>query len=120
MSIQKLSPVHELKNLVINRHRESRKIFLGQVLTIVDAAITDSEQRKAIKDLIQDKFYANDISERILKEIILEYVSKYNVEQAPASKTAEDSYMGLIPKCDQDPTGPQWFSDGSPISPKGK
>lgn len=117
MPIQKLSPVFELKNLIINRHRESRKIFLGQVLTIVDASITDSEQRKAIKDLIRDKFYDNDVSERILKDIILEYVSKYNVDQAPISKIEEDSYMGIIPKGPLDPAGPQWFAKDVPASP---
>ena len=43
-----------------------RKYLLGRVLTIVDAVTSDSEQRKAIKDVVQDLFYQgsywNDIS----------------------------------------------------------
>lgn len=42
-----------------------RKYLLGRVLTIVDAVADDSEQRKAIKDLVHDLFhqgsYWNDI-----------------------------------------------------------
>ena len=36
---------------------EHRKRLLGKVLTIVDSAFTDPEQRKAVKDLIQDAWY---------------------------------------------------------------
>lgn len=34
-----------------------RKYLLGRVLTIVDAVASDPEQRKAIKDVVQDLFY---------------------------------------------------------------
>ena len=30
--------------------------LLGQILTIVDASVVDAEQRKAVKDLVRDKF----------------------------------------------------------------
>jgi hypothetical protein len=32
---------------------------LGRVLTIIDASISDLEQRKAVKDLIQDNWWSN-------------------------------------------------------------
>lgn len=34
---------------------------LGRVLTIIDAAIADNEQRKAIKDLIQNEWWTSSI-----------------------------------------------------------
>jgi hypothetical protein len=36
---------------------EQRKGLLGRVLTIVDTAIADPEQRKATKNLVNDVFY---------------------------------------------------------------
>lgn len=32
---------------------------LGRVLTIIDASIADAEQRKAIKDLVQNEWWSN-------------------------------------------------------------
>ena len=34
---------------------------LGRVLTIVDASIADPEQRKAIKDLVNNEWWNNDV-----------------------------------------------------------
>lgn len=34
---------------------------LGRVLTIIDAAISDPEQRKAIKDLVQNEWWNNNV-----------------------------------------------------------
>lgn len=43
-----------------------RKYMLGRILTIIEAVTNDPEQRKAIKDVIQDLYhqgsYWNDIS----------------------------------------------------------
>ena len=36
---------------------EMNKSLLGQVLTIVDASISDKIQNKALKDIIKDKFH---------------------------------------------------------------
>lgn len=36
---------------------EQRKYLLGRILTVVDAVASDPEQRKAIKDVIQDLFH---------------------------------------------------------------
>lgn len=36
---------------------EQRKHLIGKVLTIVDATAQDPEQRKAIKDMVNDAFY---------------------------------------------------------------
>lgn len=37
-----------------------RSYLLGKVLTIIDASISDPEQRKALKDVIQHAFYEGD------------------------------------------------------------
>lgn len=34
-----------------------RKYLLGRVLTVIEAVTNDPEQRKAIKDVVQDLFY---------------------------------------------------------------
>jgi hypothetical protein len=39
---------------------ESKKSFLGRVLTVIDSAISDPQQRKATKDLVNDAFYGHD------------------------------------------------------------
>ena len=38
--------------------RDEKNYLLGRVLTIVDSAFTDPEQRKAVKDLVNDAFYS--------------------------------------------------------------
>lgn len=34
-----------------------RKHLIGKILTIVDASFSDPEQRKAVKDMVNDAFY---------------------------------------------------------------
>ena len=40
---------------------DEERFKLGRVLTIVDAAIADPEQRKAIKDLVNNEWWNNNI-----------------------------------------------------------
>ena len=53
MSKAKLKPIYWLRNYLSENYQRKTDKFLGQVLTIIDAAISDKEQRKGIKDLIQ-------------------------------------------------------------------
>lgn len=39
---------------------EDQRYKLGRVLTIIDATIADQEQRKAIKDLVQNAWWLSD------------------------------------------------------------
>lgn len=53
-------PKRQLQLLAENVNTQiynQRKYLLGRVLTIVDAVASDPEQRKAIKDVVQDLFY---------------------------------------------------------------
>jgi predicted kinase len=36
---------------------DQRKHLIGKILTIVDASFSDPEQRKAVKDMVNDAFY---------------------------------------------------------------
>jgi len=36
--------------------------LMGEILTLIDASIVDPTQRKAIKDVIKDRFYNNGFS----------------------------------------------------------
>lgn len=49
--------IDHLSEIVNTEIYEQRKYLLGKVLTITDGAISDKEQRKAVKDLINDVFY---------------------------------------------------------------
>ena len=40
--------------------RKSSRKTRGEVLTVIDACIQDTEQRKAVKDLIHEKFNTNE------------------------------------------------------------
>ncbi len=118
LSPKELSPLFELRNLILGRWREDKKIFLGQVLTIIDASISDKQQRKAIKDLIQDKFYDNNIADKLFREILLEYAQKYNKRQAPESLEEEEAFKGnmMHPTSSADPEKPQWFKSRTLVS----
>lgn len=50
-----------------NRDIESNR--LGKVLTIVDSSIADETQRKAMKDLIHDAWYAATHNQRIYPQM---------------------------------------------------
>ena len=104
------SPVTKLENYIFDNWYEDRKYFLGRVLTIVDASISDKEQRKGIKDLIHDAFYGKNYRMEEVKDILLQFVKKYlpdkfdeyqkNPLSIPmgetASSTPEDYFAEII------------------------
>ena len=53
-----LQKFNEDLGLYIN---DGERFKLGRVLTIVDAAIADPEQRKAIKDLMHNEWWGNNV-----------------------------------------------------------
>jgi hypothetical protein len=93
--MSKLSPSFKLRNYLIDIWRDDRKYFLGRVLTIIDASIADPEQRKGIKDLIQEVFYGNNYREESFREILLDYINKYSKDQF-VTKEEEDGFLGRI------------------------
>lgn len=55
---------HERECLYIayRKYEEHAKKLLGSVLTIIDAAVNDPRQNKAVKDLIKVQFHKNQAS----------------------------------------------------------
>ena len=53
---------HTLKDKVLSLDCISTQLqfLLGEILTIVDASVVDSTQRKAVKDLVKSKFYSRN------------------------------------------------------------
>jgi hypothetical protein len=47
---------------------DDQRYKLGRVLTIIDASIQDTEQRKALKDLINNEWWGRNSSTRIAKD----------------------------------------------------
>jgi len=99
---KELSPLFKLKNYILDNQRSALKNFLGKVLTIVDASIQDPQQRKGIKDLIQNEFYQDNHLESFTRKVILDFANKYCKEQAPKTKENEDGFLGNNP-CPSEP-----------------
>jgi len=85
MSQAKLKPIYQLNGYLQENYEEISKRFLGQILTIVDASISDKEQRKGVKDLIKDKFYLGRPS-GAMRYIIFDYCTKYCPETLPEDR----------------------------------
>jgi len=75
MSEVKVIEVEKVK-LVLRKYKEDMSDFthdtdknkLGKVLTVIDGAIADETQRKAVKDLIHDGWY-NSMNHRIYPQM---------------------------------------------------
>lgn len=92
---KELSPLFKLRNLILETHDNSARLFLGRVLTIIDASISDREQRKGLKDIIKDAFYNNGWRNDA-RYILLDFVKEHAKDLEPKTKEEEDSYMGIL------------------------
>lgn len=109
MSKEKLKPIYGLRNYLFNDIDNKQNNFLGQVLTIIDASISDKEQRKGIKDLIKNEFY-RDRKFVLIREILLNYCKQYCPDTVPDTKGGEDSFLGIM-RLDgslSEPEIPEW------------
>lgn len=95
MSQEKLSPLFQLRNYILDFWRSDKRNFLEEVLTIVDASITDPQQRKGVKSLIQNVFYReNNHLEGNARIVLLEFVNKFCKDQKPETDTKEKAFKG--------------------------
>jgi len=94
MSIEKLKPIYGLRNYLTENIEYKQSNFLGQVLTIIDASISDKEQRKGIKNLIQNDFYRDRKYTRV-REILLAFCEKYCPDTVPVTKETRDNFLGI-------------------------
>ena len=84
MSIEKSinikdSPARRLFYVLIDRNWDNRKYIVGKVLTIIDACFLDQEQRKAMKDLIEQVLYEPNEMDSV-KDVISQFFNKYAPE----------------------------------------
>ena len=91
-----LSPLFRLRNYILDFLEKDKKYFLGRVLTIIDASIPDKEQRKGIKDLIEDAYYSGDrrYDEREIREILLNFAEKFCPDLQPKTDQDRDMFLG--------------------------
>ena len=75
----------ELLSSRINREIHLQRSYkLGRVLTVVDASFSDPEQRKAVKDLVNDIFYSGSYWNAI-QEFLDEYAMGAGIEVTKVS-----------------------------------
>ena len=88
----------KLRDLINKNWWEDRKNFLGKVLTIIDACIADKEQRKSIKDLIQNEYYGNsDFRRKVAMLILLKFAEKH-CEKLVTKEESYHSFIGVDPE----------------------
>ena len=72
--------VQLLSEKINNDVYEQRKYLIGKILTIVDATAQDPEQRKAIKDMVNDAFYGPSYWNNI-RELISGFAKANGIEK---------------------------------------
>ena len=80
------SPARKLFYVLSDRNWDIIKYITGRVLTIIDASIQDKEQRKALKDIIEQAIYGNENNSEIIKDILNQFFFKY----APKLKSEDE------------------------------
>lgn len=71
------SPVYKLMEHILSHRNNLQKLWLGRVLTIVDASIQDPEQRKAVKDLVKNAFYESEGWSGTTQRALVDFADKY-------------------------------------------
>ena len=67
-------------NWLVNQIKSN---LLGNVLTVIDSAISDKMQNKATKDLIKQAAWKEEFYSDEFKEIIRQFVEKYCSDMKP-------------------------------------
>lgn len=88
-------PVFKLRNNLIDAEREISTNFLGRVLTIIDASISDQEQRKGIKDLIKNEFYRNLDFNQYCKDTLYSFFEDNAPEMLPKDEENRLALRGM-------------------------
>jgi len=99
-----MSKQHKLLKLfefIDDEWTSERDYRIGQILTIIDASISDREQRKAIKDLIKNSLYDNygiEGSYRLkeTRQFIYSFLSKFSPEIIKSDEEDKKIIMSLI------------------------
>ncbi len=94
------SPARKLFYAILDSHWDVQKRTIGQVLTIIDASIQDQEQRKALKSVIEQMIYKDNVGDvDTIKDILSQFFNKFAPTLRDQDKnTFWDSEM---PRCSE-------------------
>lgn len=77
-SEKELGPVMRLYDLIEEQVYSREQYLLGRVLTIIDASISDPEQRKGLKDLVKEVRADKSWHMLHIGNIIKQFIEKYS------------------------------------------
>lgn len=80
----KMELADKLTNVLQENHNQVKDNILGKVLTIVEAAIVDEKQLKAVKDLIRQCFWGQGSQEEHW-HIVNSFLDKYGKQELSPS-----------------------------------
>lgn len=66
--------------LVRDKIYELKRYLLGRFLTIIDASISDQEQRKALKDITTQAVWDKEYFIADIEEVIIQFAEKNKIE----------------------------------------
>lgn len=93
--MSKENPLVRLKDAVLGNVFDYRGYLLGRVLTIIDASIADPEQRKGIKDLINNAFWDREYFTESIRKWIWEFGKKHAPQVMPGiTESDEEIFLG--------------------------
>jgi hypothetical protein len=78
--MSKENPIIRLESLISIEIFETNEFLMGEILTIIDASISDKEQRKCLKDLMRKVFHNPENTKWFhhrIRKIILEFNEKF-------------------------------------------
>jgi uncharacterized membrane protein YgaE (UPF0421/DUF939 family) len=87
------SPLFRLKDILLDMMVDNKKYLLGRVLTIIDASIQDTEQRKALKDIIQEAFWDSSNNTWILRNSLYQFADKFCHDQMPKTVEEKNNFL---------------------------
>jgi hypothetical protein len=71
----RLNFVVQLDNRILDQIISIKKLIEGRVLTIIDASISDVEQRNGLKSLIRESIWQNEYYSKNITDIIIQFDS---------------------------------------------
>ena len=77
-----MSNINELRANILDAQRTNFRRCLGKVLTIIDASISDTQQRKALKNLIEQAIWSED-NPYYIRKSILKYLDDTKTSMTP-------------------------------------
>ena len=88
------SPIFQLRNKLLDIHRNNQDFILGKLLTLADATFADLEQRKAFKDLIKQAMYGNRLDYE-MREIVIQFADAFLPNDPACKKENRDGFEGI-------------------------